>query len=238
MLDAVARLRRLGRYHLRELDALGLHDRYFDTAAAGLAARGLALRLREGGGRRLLALKGEERSGRGGMERLELELSWSTRALDRVCAALGDAGIGLASSAPPAADAGDPAATLRDLDLSLVQDLETHRRRRLFVSGAGPALAELDIDCVTYRVGDGIVRLHEVEIEVRDRSFDLAAAASCLRARVPALVPWPHNKLAVGIALSRAAAAGWLALAPDGALSTHALEEIERALGHVSRVRM
>lgn len=237
MLDAVARLQRLGRYHLRELDSLLLRDRYFDTAAGGLAARGLALRLREGGGRRLLALKGEERSGRGGRERLELELSWSTRALDRVCAALRDAGNGLASS-PPAAGAGDPAATLRDLDLSLVQQLETHRRRRLFISGAGAALAELDIDCVTYRVGDGIVRLHEVEIEVRDRRFDLAAATSCLRARVPALVPWPHNKLAIGIALSRAAAAGWLARAADDGLSTHALEEIERALGHVSRVRM
>ena len=66
------------------------------------------------------------------------------------------------------------------------------------------ALAELVVDAVTYRFGDRDVRRHEIEVEVKSQSGDVA-----MRLVIQAIVdewgarvrPWRHGKLATGRAM-------------------------------------
>jgi CYTH domain len=236
VLDEVARLDQLGPYRLRGVTSLHLRDRYFDTWHGDLALRRLALRLRESDGECLLALKGESQRMRAGISRLELEEAWTSDAVGRVRATLEDAGVPLPKSHEDRLrghdEADEPAERLGRMGLRVIQERETERRRRTFIhpDRGERVLAELDIDSVVYRIADHLARLFEVEIELRDPTFDLATAVESLVERVPGLVPWVYSKLAVGKALERALAEGRLALSPDGTIPPEGYDEIERML--------
>jgi inorganic triphosphatase YgiF len=199
--DAIARLPRLAGRALRDGGTAAIRDVYLDTPAGALRARRDSLRVRVQNGRPFLTLKGPARSvGSGVTERDELETPWSAEAYTRCLDILAARGIALRRAAPGA----DPVASLLAAGLSRVQERETHRRLRHADGGAGGSVAELAVDEVTYRLVAGTVRHHEVEIEAKapEGAEYLPIAAAELRASFPsALAPWPHGKLATGLAI-------------------------------------
>ena len=99
-----------------------------------------------------------------------------------------------------------------------VQDRETLRRPRHLVAPDGSRPAEMAIDTVTYRAAGRELRHHEVEIESpSELAVVEAAARELLQAFGAELVPWPHSKLATGIAIAVLAALGELATLADAA---------------------
>lgn len=209
--DAIARLPRLAGCALREGGTAAIRDVYLDTPARALRARGDSLRVRVQNGRPFLTLKGPGRSvGPGVTERDELETPWSAEAYARCLDILAARGIALRRAAPGA----DPLASLLAAGLSRVQERETHRRLRHAGGGAGAPVAELAVDEVTFRIGAGTVRHHEVEIEAKapEGAEYLPLAVAELRASFPsALAPWRHGKLATGLGIER------LLATPEGA---------------------
>ena len=207
--DEIAGLVHLAGRGLQDVGTLEIRDVYLDTPTGALRARGDSLRLRVQDGRPLLTLKGPGRDvGSGVSERNEVETPWSADAYVRCLDALSVRGVSLRRVTP----GDDPVASLLASGLSRVQERETNRRRR-DVDGAGTRVAELAIDEVTYRIAGGPVRHHEVEIEAKapEGNQYLARAVEELRARFgPALTPWRHGKLAIGLGIERllASAAG------------------------------
>lgn len=236
VLEAVARLRELGPYALREAPPLTIRDRYFDTTRGDLDRRRLALRVRDSNGEPLLTLKGEERRQPRGVSRPELELPWSDAVLERVVTLLREEGVEPPAGPPAGGDArpgpADPVAALAGMGLVVIQERETDRRRREFVPPIGPRrpLANLDIDSVTYYLRPAAFKVYEVEIEVLDPTFDLVTSVDDLRRRFDELVVWAHSKLAVGKAVEHLLTAGRLTLASDRTIPPQALDDIESLL--------
>lgn len=200
--DAIARLTRLAGRPLRDTGTAAIRDVYLDTPAGALRARRDSLRVRVLNGQPFLTLKGPDRSvGPGVTERDELEMPWSAEAYARCLDILAARGISLRRAAAGA----DPVSVLLASGLARVQERETRRRLRQ-VEGAGAPVAELAVDEVTYRLGAGAVRHHEVEIEAKGPGGAdyLPRAIAELRASFPsALTPWRHGKLATGLAIAR-----------------------------------
>jgi len=221
VLVRVEGLAQLGPYTLDPLPDVRIADTYLDTPAGDLAARGVALRIRDQDGERLLTLKGERRAEAGGSSRLELELPWTPAAVSRVGAELAGRGV------PLPGDWGEPA----QLGLTVVQQRETRRGLRMLRPGGGVPLAELAVDRVAYRLDGATARIGQIEIEARNQGFDLQGAVDALQAAVDGLAPWPYGKLATGHAIAQRLWAGTLALGADGDVEPEGLDAIERDMG-------
>lgn len=228
VLDAVAAIRRLGPFDVEPRPTLALTDRYFDTKDRALAARRIVLRVRESDGDVLLAVKGKggDAAG-GGTRRLEIEERWSHDALRSALARLADAGVRVGE--PDRAPA-SPREALEAAALELVQERETERRVRDVVQG-GSTLAEIDVDAVTYRLRGGQARLFEVEVESKQRAFELGPVLDELLREVPGLEPWPYSKFATGVALERALAEGTMQLDRDGVVRPESFDVLASRLG-------
>lgn len=205
----------------------GLRDRYLDTERGDLGSRRYALRIREVDGEPRITLKGEPKRLASGTDRLELELPWSPDAAACVLAELHRRGLPVGIATAPG---NEPIDALAGAGLRLIQERETRREVRSVVNHAGEELAELDVDAVTYRFRDGEARLHEVEIEARSPTADLALIAGALRRSAPELVDWPHGKLVTGSALERTLAAGTIRLGPDRAVTAEVLDRLSTTL--------
>lgn len=236
VLGHVAALTSVAGYRLQPETPQPIHDTYFDTPQRMLAAQRVALRLRTIGALRLLTLKGPSRRTEwGAAERLELEEPWSAGSLDKMVDALRHAGVTLPRD--PDAD-GSPVDVIRALGLDVVQDRETQRQPRSVIrldDLGETALAELAVDAVTYHVETNIVRMYEVEVEVK-----AAGGASAVRAIMerlvaefaPALQSWPYGKLSTGDIVGRLLREGALGslLGADDELLPPAIDLIEGAL--------
>ena len=226
-------------YQLIPRDPLKMRDLYFDTRGRAFEPLKLALRVREFGATRLLALKGPSKpTDWGGVERLEIEEPWSHDALAKVTRALRDRGIETPKQGR--FSEGHPQQVLKDLGFQVIQDRETHRQVR-DIAGAdkegSPVLAELAIDSVHYRLGGKEIRHHEVEIESKTETgvrviAPLIAALTAMFGDV--LRAWDHSKLAIGFALEEFLNRGDLEglLDPDGNLTPAAYDQIDDYLRH------
>jgi inorganic triphosphatase YgiF len=201
----VAALESLGHiaaYKLRPCPSTTLRDIYLDLPDGTLRQRGYALRLRHGGSRWLLALKGRARPvPGGGVERVEIEGS----ADDPNLSARIDTALGGIEAWKRLRDLGsEPLATLLDAGFGTIQERVTHRRSRDVLGTDGAVLAHLAIDSVTYRVQERDVRHHEVEVETA-KGGDPAHLGRITRALAAAfeseLRPCTHSKLAIGLGL-------------------------------------
>ena len=202
--DEVADLDQLGGYHLRQCGAVSVDDLYFDNAEQTLESKGIALRLRSAGARRLLTLKGPEHRVGATLQRDELEREWGDEGLALVGAELARHGVMLARGTAVVTGS-IPAEVLADLGLVQVQDRKTQRRRIAVTrsDADADALAELAVDSVEFRFGDLIVPHHELEVELEgaDHISLLEDLVQELLDRWPALKVWHHSKFATGKAL-------------------------------------
>lgn len=232
--DRVAALRRLAGLRLAPLPVRVLRDVYLDVSGGELEERGLALRLRwSGDGPPVLALKGDRRRlPGGGVDRLELEGSWGTDAMEGIREALARAGVPadpVSDHVPPA----DPLASFRSAGWEVIQDRTTRRRVRRLRREGGRAAGELAVDEVRFEPA-GVTAVHrEVEVEAAPGEGLPAAAIEELRRRGgDRLRPWDHSKLATGRALARLLASGdperWTA--PDGSLGPAAYDRLAELL--------
>jgi hypothetical protein len=199
------------------------------------------LRIRTIGPSSLLALKGDERLAEwGAISRIEIEADWSEEILDRVTGKLRESNIPLPDPSEPF-DPLSPVKTLEEFGLEILQDRRMFRRIRAVYAGSdreeGPPDAELALDSVIFDMGDREVEHHEVEIEILTKEGGKAAPrmVEALMGLFPrSLRVWPHNKLAVGLALERLRRRGDPVLSVgSGALSPeayHAVDGICRAL--------
>jgi inorganic triphosphatase YgiF len=208
-----------------------LTDAYFETPDHGLAAHGVALRVRSQDGEELLTVKGDARVQDGVISRFELEVAWSTDGLDRVLSVLRDAGVALTGNADQSQDAMSAMASLGLVAASP----RTNRRTALGLAALnGEHVAELDIDRVVFSAGGHRVRHFEVECEARAGAGPelLRAVAEDLCGRFDGLRPISYSKLELGQLLDAWAAEGALASWLDGdQLTGPAYDEIERRLG-------
>lgn len=235
--ERIAGLSSIAGYRLVPGDPLEMRDLYFDTRDRLLEPPRLALRVREFGATRLLALKGPSKpTDWGGVERLEIEEPWSADALTTVLGALADRGIEVTEQQDFAE--GCPRKVLADLGLQVIQDRETRRQVRCIVRAdgeCGPTLAELVIDSVLYRVDSHEMRHYEVEIEARTDTgiAQIASVAAALKAMLgDELRAWDHSKLAIGFALEDLLARGDLEGLLDlyGNLTPAAYDRIDELL--------
>jgi CYTH domain len=200
----VAALTELEGFVLRPRPDEAIHDLYFDTPDASLAAARSSLRLREVGTRRVLTIKGPPRSGSfGATTRDELEGEWPERAWKLLRTEL--AAVLVVPAAPP--PGGDPVEALESLGLVVVQERATSRRvRDVDPHAAAPRpVAELAVDVVAFQLPGGPVRHREVEVEAKSAGGDAAVALlteSLVRQFWPGLRPWRLGKLATGKAVA------------------------------------
>jgi inorganic triphosphatase YgiF len=205
----VAALTSCAGYPLRPRPLETLHDVYVDRADGMLAAHGLGLRLRiVDDARALVTLKGKARASGHRLERLEVEGPLDGGGWDAVRRAAAEAGVTL----DPLPASATPLAQLAALGLAPINERTTRRTPRDVLDGA--VRAELVIDETTVRLQGGVARYVEVEIEAKDEDAGGVVdriVDALLEAHAPALRPWPHSKLAVGLTLARLDDAGELA---------------------------
>jgi len=152
----------------------------------------------------VLTLKGPSRSTDwGGLERLEIEAAWSKEAVERVVAELARAGIAALQAAAFCKD--DPVNTLERCGLEVIQRRELWRRtRRVLSESSGTTVAELAVDQVRHLGTFGEVLHWEVELEAMGDSASAVMSdiiGALLHEFGSALRPWPHSKLATGLAI-------------------------------------
>lgn len=209
VLDEIAAMTSLAGHPIRwDSGHRRLRDVYLDTPGGALREHGLALRLREDADGRWITLKGEGRSTAGAVERLEVEREWSEEGLERILGELEARRVRPRSR--PALEAGaEPVDVLGEAGFGVIQDRRSTRRegRLLPRDSGGETVARLVLDRVQFRDRSGATVVHrEVEIEaVPDASDGLPGRlASDLHDRFPEVLrPWPHPKLATGLALER-----------------------------------
>jgi hypothetical protein len=237
--ERIASLTSIAGYQLLARNTLVIHDLYFDTPDRAFAPPKLALRVREFGATRLLALKGPSKATDwGGVERLEIEEPWSHDALATVIRALADRGI--ETPRQWRFSEGHPRQVLADLGFQVIQDRETHRQARNIVGADKdgiPTLAELAIDSVLYRLEGKEIRHHEVEIEAKAEvgvSMMPSAIDGLTILLGDLLRVWDHSKLAIGFALEELVAQGELEelLDLNGDLTPAAYDKIDRYLSN------
>ncbi len=204
----IADLSSISGYQLAPRDSLEMRDLYFDSQDRAFGRLKLALRVREIGPERWLALKGPSRKTEwGGVERFEIEDLWSQRVLAKALKELAALGIEAPESEEPSAD-GHPWEVLTNLGFQVIQDRETCRQvRNILGKGdkAGQILAELVIDAVVYCLGDTNIRHHEVEIESKTEAGMrvISPVIDVLTTMFgDVLRVWDHSKLAIGFALA------------------------------------
>ena len=239
----LAGLQTLAEFSLLPRATQAIEDIYFDTAGRSLQARLIALRIRRLDRTTLLTMKADSHRVAAGEDRLEIESPWSARALARVVSELRSRGVSVPGP-PGELGPADPAAVMASLGLEQVQSRVTTRTPRdVVVRGAqsGP-VAELAIDAVTYRFGQGRVRLLEVEVEAKGQGdvSTVERITARLRNAFPGqLCPWPYGKLPTGQAIQELLADGQLygLTGQDGMLRPAACEPIAELLKRAARSR-
>jgi len=228
----LAGLQALAEFSLLPRATETIEDIYFDTADRSLQARLIALRVRRLDGTTLVTMKADSHRTVAGEDRLEIESPWSPSALHTVVSELRSRGVGVPDS-PGELGSADPAAVMASLGLEQVQTRATTRTPRDVVARGAETepLAELAIDAVTYRFGEGRVRLLEVEVEAKGGgdASTVERITARLRDEFPAqLRPWPYAKLPTGQAIQELLADGQLdgLTGQDGMLRPAACERI------------
>ncbi|MFQ5755335.1 MAG: CYTH domain-containing protein [Acidiferrobacterales bacterium] len=238
VLSRIARLRRVGDYTLAPRPAQRIRDHYLDTPARALAAKRLALRIRDIGHQQWLTLKGPAHvTAYHAIERLEIDTPWSAAALQALVDELASFGVRLGGARP--ARCGDGALEVAaSLGLAPIHQQLTHRRVRhidLHQKDAHGGVAELALDTVLYRLDGAQYRHYEVEIEAKGKhsAQALPVIAQAMMARYPAeLRIWYRSTLATARALRTLQASGdYVALHDrDAGMHVRAYEQIERFL--------
>ncbi len=223
---------RIGEFRLGPVELRRLRDRYFDTGDHALRSRQIALRIRQSDHALLLALKGGGSSHGGLTTRLELEGPWSDSFVEGVWEALGE--VGVRPGDPPSTAPPDPATTLRAAGFDVIQERTCLRRARAVLADEGrDRVAEVAIDDVRYRLGPTTVRLLEIEVETTIAAPDPSSSTlAALRDRYGRRVrPWPHSKLATGLALQELLARHAGETAPEESMITiEQVGQVEAAL--------
>jgi inorganic triphosphatase YgiF len=201
LLDAVARLERLGEYELGLLRRHRLRDVYWDTPARGLREHGLTLRLRRMNDQVLFTAKGGTSAKDGVFRRYELERPATLDNWHVVRAALAAGGVDLDGFA---AREGTPAEWMAACGLIVTQDRTTDRRTREVLSNGG-TVAELALDHTTFRFRTLVVEYREIEVEqVGDEPIDLVALGSVLAESYPGrLEPSTMGKYKRGLTIEQ-----------------------------------
>ncbi len=140
-------------------------DIYFDLPARPLSQKKWALRLRKSGDTGRIALKGPASELTDGLlRRPEIEMRSNHEAIKSVMALLKDLGINIISTSPKQnAKAED---SLKLLGFDVIQKRDIRRViRKMFLPGTSKPIAELDIDKVSFIVGDKELEHYEIEIE-------------------------------------------------------------------------
>lgn len=238
VLRQIARLRRVGNYCLAPRPAQRIGDHYLDTPTGALAAKRLALRIRDIAHQQWLTLKGPAHvTAYHAIERLEIETPWSAAALQALVDELASFGVRLRGARSTLC--GDGALEVAaSLGLAPIHQHITHRRLRdisLHQKDAHAVVAELALDTVLYRSDGAHYRHYEVEIEAKGEhsAQALQAIAQALMARYPAeLRIWYHSKLATALALRALHATGdYVALHDrDAGMHVRAYEQVDRFL--------
>ncbi len=146
--------------------------------------------------------------GSGIIERLEIELPWSSQARTRILEELHIRGIDLLERRADLEHA-NPLQAMAALGLISLQHRENNRAIRNIVSdesGGGTILAELVIDSVIYHLGRRTIGHHEVEIEAKSEvGIDVlkAVAEELLEVCAPHLQTWEHIKASTGLAVEK-----------------------------------
>jgi len=199
----IAALTSIKDYRLLPQNPMMIHDFYLGASGRP----GPALRIREVGATRLITLKGPTRpTDWGGIERLEIELPWSSDALDIISRKLTDIGLQMPEQRPDF-DTDRPLSVMANLGLQVVQDRETHRQIRNIVCMTDEgcsALAEMAIDSVVYHFTGQDVRHYEIEIEAKEAAGSTAIKAvmeGLMEIYGPAVRRWNCGKLTTGNAV-------------------------------------
>ena len=207
LLERLESLEQLAGCTLRPSPAMTLHDVYYDRPSRPLRARGYSLRLRRADCLWLLALKGRSRRSDLATDRLEIEGppadSTVANAIER------ELGPTFQLSRDREALWRDPTAALAAAGWVPIQSRETLRRPRDLVAPGDDIPGQMAIDTVSYAVAGRTLRHHEVEIEITgagDLEFLQRAARELLQRFAPEIEPWPHSKLATGVAIEALAA--------------------------------
>jgi hypothetical protein len=227
-------LRNVSTFRLEPRRALDLRDTYFDTPDRRLSKAGHSLRVRRGDRTLLVALKGPSNwMAEGAPQRTEVELRWSPETLSQLRKLLTSEGISLKR---PESASGRPERVLREMGLIVLLDRATRRIQRVVKRDPSNKMsALLSIDGVTDTVDSSKVRHYEIEVEAK--GSDLSSVASLteeLRKAIgPSLAPFPHSKLAIGLALRELAQRGELPryVGPSGYLLPSGWAAIDRVVG-------
>lgn len=204
--NRIARLSTFDGFTLNKVKPQKLRDVYFDSISGSLSAKKLGIRLRETGGKRIIGLKGEQRTNQtGSIERVEIELDWTFGAWERILELLSQAGV-RDPLYPIAFDPKHPIQAFINSDFKILQERSTRRivRDIVSVSLGGPTLSEMVIDDVSFKVGELVIHHYEVEVEIKSAVGDpsLTAAIKGLMNKFgPELRIWYHSKLSTGQAI-------------------------------------
>lgn len=208
--DEIAALREAGGRELVPRPDQDIRDVYFDSAERQLSAKRIALRLREVDGTTFLTLKFGRSRSLGVTSRTEIETPWSPASLSHVLDVLTTEGVRFhRMTAGWDGKPSTPRAALRAMGFFVRQARHTHRRRRDVIEDgaarqASPRVGELAIDAVTYELERSIVRLFEIEVEVKDagKTDDIADVLDALIERFDGrLRRWRYGKLVTGLAI-------------------------------------
>jgi triphosphatase len=203
VLDALASVETLGDEPLGPVRRHALRDRYWDTADFALRRAGLTLRVREQDGAELFTVKGGTSSKGGVFRRYELELPATRESWGTVLEALASHGVPLDGDADPGRG-GAPADWVRATGLIVTQDRTTDRRTRAVLRDDRP-VAELALDCTTFRLRGLDIRYREVEVEtLAEDAPDLGLLGERIVALFPGrLEPSTMGKYSRGLALEK-----------------------------------
>jgi hypothetical protein len=136
------------------------------------------------------------------MDRPEFEAFWSPEAWRFVATELESRGVHLDR---PQWDSSDPSASLESAGLEVVQLRETKRfLRDIFLGQDDNRIAELAVDCVTYRFGEIGILHSELEVEGTESS-PLEAVNDFVRQLMVRfegkLRPWKYSKFVTGMVI-------------------------------------
>ncbi len=229
-------------YRLRLAERKILSDTYFDTTGGRLQRSKWAVRVRRIGDATHVALKGPSTNNESGVStRTEIEGHWNEDLLRRIEVQLN----AIDDNYEKMRYSGDPINSFKAAGLRLIQDRETlritldaeRRSEHSRIGGsAGPIVAQIMLDKVTYHFAKGRIRHHEAEIEAaKDGSEkDVATIAEHLKDTCSGeLLGCKWSKLAIGRAIESLLQRRRLVIPDSGTLclTRKHFTELENILG-------
>ena len=165
--EQISGLDHINQYELANPQSIEIHDIYLDTADEIFRQNRLALRLRKENGQYFITVKGKTKVREwGGIERLEMENSWSAEAFQKMLSDLKAYGVHLQVN-PEWLKDDNPLESLQNWGLQIIQDRHTVRLTHQ-VKFQNENIAELAIDKVTYGENNRNLVHHEIEIEAKN----------------------------------------------------------------------